>query len=147
MPKNWLYYIALILPLALRVLLLNTNFTDWLWYHGYKDSYYFFSELSVNPRFLQFIGGWPLPVFIITVISFWTIEAAQSEDDEALAHQFLLLPLLYVPFTVIGDFLVTLQFHPVNLFTHPVVIIPFGYMYIFIWVVFIHAMYRFKLVM
>lgn len=147
MPKTWLYYIALCMPLIMRVMIMNTTFTDWLWYHGYESSYYFFSNLSVNPTFLKFIGGWPLPVFVITVISFWTLEQSYSDDEEVLEYQFWLLPIMYVPFTVIGDFLITRELHAMNLFAHPVVIIPFGYMYVFMWSVFMRVMSRFRLVM
>lgn len=135
------------MPLVMRVLVLNTTFTDWLWYHGYEQQYYFFSSLSVNPSFLLFIGGWPLPVFILTVIAFWAIETGHNDDDEMFEHQFWLLPLMYVPFTVVGDILLTREFHLMNLFAHPVVIIPFGYVYVLMWSIFIRVMYRFRLVM
>jgi hypothetical protein len=145
MPKTWLYYIALCMPLLLRVLLLDTSFMSWLWYHDYKDSYYALSALSVNPSFVQFIGGWALPCFVITVMSFWLLESFH-DDEDTLMHQFLLVPLMYIPFTIITDFIVTLNFNPMNLFAHPVVIVPFGYIYIGIWLVFIKTMHHFRLV-
>jgi hypothetical protein len=146
MPKIWLYFIALCFPLFVRVLVLDTSFTSWLWYHGYKDSYFFFSTLSINPMFLKFIGGWALPAFVVTVMSFWLMESFQ-EDDEIIAYQFLLAPLMYVPFTIICEFISTLAFTPMMLFSHPVVIIPFGYIYVAVWLVFIGVMERCHLVM
>lgn len=145
MPKHWLYYIALCMPLVFRVLILNTGFVNWLWYNNYPNAYYFFSALAVNPSFLTFVGGWALPVFVFTIISFWVMEMAHGDDH--IEHHFILLPVMYVPFSIVGDFLVTLQFNPMNLFAHPVIIIPFGYLYIGMWEVFIRVMSRLNLVM
>ncbi len=146
MRKTWLYYVALFMPLILRVLVLNTGFVDWLWYHQYTDSYYFFSNLSVNPSFLRFIGSWALPAFIVTVMSFWLMES-NLEDEDTITHQFLLLPIMYIPYSIIAEFIETLKFNGMNLFAHPVMIIPFGYIYIGMWIVFIRVMERFKLIL
>ena len=143
MPKAWIYYIALIFPLVLRVLVLNTPFVDWLWYHGYHDSYYIFSALRVNPMFLEFIGGWPLPVFIGTVWLYWFMD----EEFDAVPKQFLLLPLVFVPFSIIGTALANLSFDPATLYTHPLAVIPAGYLYIMPWVVLVWALAKCRLVM
>jgi len=143
MPKTWLYFIALILPLVVRVLILNTGFVDWLWYQHHEGAYRLLSELKTQPQFLAFIGGWPLPVFIVTIICWWNIE----EGDDAIPAQFLLLPLAYVPFTIIGDALVTGTFEESNLYIHPLVILPIGYIYVFTWTIFIWVLDKLRLVM
>lgn len=141
MPKNWLYFIALVLPLAFSAILLYTPFLEWLWYQGHEDSYRMFSALSVQPRFLELMGGWPLPVFVITIFSYWL-----SEDSDAIPDQFLMLPVIYVPFTVVGDALVTREIHMQNLYVHPLLIIPAAYFYVFTWVIFIKVMAKLRLV-
>jgi hypothetical protein len=142
MPKTWLYYFALVLPLIFRVLMLNTDFINWVWYGGYQQTYNFLAALKVQPQFLTFIGGWPLPVFILTVICWW-----QMDDDDGIPAQFLLLPLAYVPFTIVGDILLTAHFDETNLYIHPLVIIPIGYVYVFAWTIFIWLLEKLRLVM
>jgi len=142
-PKMWFYYIALIFPLVLRVVLLNTGFIDWLWYQQHVEAYNFLSALRVQPLFLEFIGGWPLPIFIVTVLFYWQME----EHDDGIPLQFLLLPIAYVPFTIVGDILVTAEFHVSNLWIHPLIIIPIGYIYIFSWAIAIWVLDKLRLVM
>jgi len=142
MPKVWLYYIALVLPLVVRVLTL-TFFTDWLWYHHYEKAFYFLSSLSVQPQFVQFIGGWAYPVFVGTVICRWVMD----EDGESLPLQFLMLPLVYAPFAIVGEVLTHAEFHASMLYTFPLVIIPFGYIYVFAWVIFIWVVEKLRLVL
>lgn len=143
MPKVWLYFIALIVPLVLRVLILNTGFVEWLWYQGHVESYNWLSVLRVQPQFIEFIGGWALPVFVITVFSYWTIEG----NEEGIQDQFLLLPIAYIPFTLIGEVLLTGEFHVASLYVHPLVVIPIGYLYIMIWALFIRVLDKLQLVL
>lgn len=133
MPKAWIYYIALLLPLVIRLVLVNTLFLNWLWYAGYEEAYYYLSTLSVNPMFQEFAGVWPLTIFVGTVYTYWFMD----EDYDAIPKQFLLLPLVYVPFSIIGTTLVNRAFEASMLFTHPIVIIFGGYLYVLPWVLFV----------
>jgi hypothetical protein len=142
MPRNWLYFFALVLPLIARVLVLNTEIPEWFWYHEHPDAYYFLAALRVHPQFLQFIGGWPLPVFVVSVIAWWTMD----DRDEDIPSQFLLLPMVYAVFAIIGDVLVTAEFKPTNLYTFPLIIIPIGYMYIIPWAILIRVLEKVRLV-
>lgn len=141
MPKAWIYYIALILPLLFSVLVSSTFFTNWLWYAGYEDMYYFLTALSVNPMFLEFVGGWPFVVFVGTVICYWRMD----EDHDAIDKQFFLLPLVYVPFSIIGTALTNLSFDASTLYSHPLVIIPGGYMYLLPWILFVWVFTKLRL--
>lgn len=143
MPKTWIYFIALVLPLLLRALLLPTALVEVLWYRGYEDAYYFFSALRINPNFLEYWGGWPLPVFVITVLSYWTAEY----DEEVISRTFLLLPIAYVPFSVFGTMLTKLEFNASLLYLHPLVLIPTGYLYILPWVIFVWILEKMRLVL
>lgn len=143
MPKTWLYYIAVCFPLILGIAVCYTGFVDWLWYQRYENTYYLLSALRENLTFRELVAGWALPVFVITVFSHW----ATNEDEEAIAQQFLLLPLVYVVFAVLGNFLLNRAFDPMVLYTYPLIVIPIGYLYIFPWVVFIWVFSKLKLVM
>lgn len=142
MPKIWLYYIAVVLPALLR-LGIQDPCLEWMWYHNHQQAYMIFSAMSVQPQFLTLACGWAMPVFVVTVLSYWVID----DNSEGIPEQFLLLPIAYLPFTIIGDILVTRDFEPSILYTHPVLILPFGYAYVFIWAVFIRVMDKLRLVL
>jgi hypothetical protein len=141
MPKTWLYYIALVFPFVLRLLVLNTNFVDWLWYHQDMDAYNFFNALRVSPPFLDLIGGWALPVYIGTICCYW-----QMDGETELSTLFLLLPLGYVPFAIIAGILVNGSFDASTLYSYPLLIIPLGYLYILPWLLFIWTFDKLRLV-
>jgi hypothetical protein len=143
MPKSWLYFLALASPLIFRVVVLNTGFVDWLWYQQDYAMYEMFNNLRFQPQFLQFVGGWSLPLFIITIFSYWLAE----HDEEGISDQFLMLPIAFVPFTIIGDILLTQQFNASNLYVHPLIVIPAGYIYVFAWVILIRVLDKMRLVM
>lgn len=144
MPKTWLYYIALILPLALRVLILDLGFAAVIDNFHPIGLYALCTALKNEPLFMTFIGGWPYPVFVATVISWWVMD----EDSDHIPHQFLLLPLIYVPFTVLGDILLSGgEVRTTNFFVYPLLILPFGYVYIFAWVVIIWLLEKLRLVL
>ena len=143
MPKHWLYFLALGLPLVLRFLMFNTSFVEYLWYQHHEQAYYFLSELRVQPTFASFIGSWALPLFVFTVACYWRME----EEFDSLPHQFLLLPIAYIPFVIAADFLFNHHFETSSLYSYPLIILPFGYMYIFTWVVFIWVMEKVRLVL
>lgn len=142
MPKIWLYFIAVALPLLLRALLLDIGVVEWFWYQGHENTYYFLRDLRINPSFLEYCGGWPLPVFLFTVIAYWTADF----DEIAIPHQFWLLPIAYVPFSVFGTMLVNREFDASLLYLHPLVLIPSGYLYILPWVIFIWVFEKLRLV-
>ena len=143
MPKTWLYFIALGMLLVGRALLLNVGFVEWLWYSGHEQLYYTLGSLRVNKSFLNYWGGWPLPVFIITVFAYWYIEY----DEETISRQFLLLPLAYAPFSVFGTMLTRLEFDASLFSIHPLVVIPIGYLYILPWALAARMFEKFRLVM
>ncbi len=143
MPKSWLCFIALILPLAFRVLMLDTDFVNGLWYRQDFAAYNMLNALRAQPLFLEFIGGWPLPVFVVTVCCYWIMD----EDSDSIPGQLLLLPIVYLPFTIIGDWLVSRQFHAADLYVHPLVLLPVGYAYVLTWALFIRILDKLRLVM
>ena len=142
MPKVWFYFFALFLPLVLRALLLNIGFVEWLWYHDYQQAYYVMSQLRINPQFMEFLGGWALPFFTGTVCCYWMMHGG-----EGIPEQFLMLPIFYIPFTVLGDILMSWHFDASNLVTHPLTILPIGYAYVLSWEIFIRVMDKFRLVL
>lgn len=143
MPKTWLYFLALGLPLVLRFLMFNTSFVEFLWYQHHEDAYYFLSSLRVQPTFVSYIGGWALPLFVFTVGCYWQME----EEFDSLPQQFLLLPFVYIPFVIAADFLFNQHFETASLYSYPLIILPFGYLYVFVWVIFIWFMEKLRLVL
>lgn len=142
MPRTWIYFIALVLPLAFSLVVLYSGLAEWLWYRGDAERYYLLAGLRENDFFREFLGGWALPVFTGSVFAFWLIDY----DDEAIAAQFLLLPLVYAPFSIIGAWLANWHFDVTLLFIHPLVVIPVGYLYVFPWVLFVAVFARLRLV-
>jgi hypothetical protein len=141
MPKTWIYYLAVIMPLLAHLLVMDTRFfLDWLWYNGYPDYYNVLNELSVHPMLVEMFGGWALPVFIGTVLSYWV-----GGDEEDIGGQFLVLPLFYVPFLLVGN-AITQGFTISMLYTYPLVVIPVGYLYLFPWITFLKVFDRLRLV-
>ena len=130
MPKTWVYILALIIPLVFRVLILNTPMLSWLWYHGYPGLYNALSPLTINKPFLTFIGGWALPIFVVTMIGYWMMET----EDEIISSQFLLVPIAYVPFSIVVTMVSTMNVDFHLFYVHPLIIIPIGYVYIMLWV-------------
>jgi hypothetical protein len=142
MPRTWIYYLALILPLVAHLFVMDTRFfLEWLWYNGYADYYDVLNVLSVNPQMVDLFGGWPLPVFVGTVLCYWI-----GAEEENIDGQFLLLPLAYLPFLIIGKALVSFSFDSAMLYMYPLVIIPIGYLYIFPWVLFVRVFDKLRLV-
>ncbi len=144
MPSNWIYYIALILCLVFVVVFAHTDyFAQWLWYKGQEIAYYKFMEMRQTAEFKEFIGSLALPVFLLTAYMYWL-----SDDDEKdIEKQFMLLPLAYIPFSIIGQVLLSGgEFHSSMLYTHPLVIIPAGYLYIFPWLIFVRVFCKLRLV-
>lgn len=144
MPRAWLYFLALWLPLAVSVLVLDTRFfLEWLWYKGYGDYYNLLNALSVQPQLVECLKGWPFPIFVMTVFAYWMTE---YHEPEAIAHQFLLLPIAYIPFLIVGRALETWQFTPEMYQMYPFVVLLGGYAYVLAWVAFIWILDRLRLV-
>ncbi|MFW0777152.1 MAG: hypothetical protein ACN2B6_05480 [Rickettsiales bacterium] len=141
MPRAWIYYIAVVLPLVFYVMLEFMPFTDWLWYGGYEREYWFFLGLKDNDTFQEFIGGWPFWVFIFTILVYWNAD----QDNESVCNQFYLLPVVFVPFSIIGSALMNLEFNPATLYTHPFIIILAGYCYVLPWLMFVWVMSKLRL--
>lgn len=143
MPRHWLFFIALISILVFRVLVIDTKyFAEWFWYQGDAVSYFALLKFQENPLVLEYIGGWPLPVFVITMFMYWM--AGDNAGD--INTQFLLLPLAYLPFSIIGSMLQAQSFEPIKILTHPLVIIPSGYLYLLPWIIFVWLFTKLKLV-
>lgn len=141
MPKSWLYYLSILLPLVFALAVLDTRAViEWLWYHEYFDAYNKLNPLSVQPQLVKFLGGWPFPVFIGTLTCYWLA------DGDAMGEQFLLLPIFYVPFSIIGEILVTREFNPSSLYINPMVIVLAGYCYVLPWAIFVRLLDRMRLV-
>lgn len=130
MSKKLFYFIALLTLPLIRVLVLNTGYDQWLEHAHYEHAAAGVRMLRDNALFQQFIGGWVFPFYVIAVIAFWCTE----EDDSRIGQQFLLLPLGYIPFTILGFTLVNADFQVSYLYVHPIVIITFGYLYVLTWV-------------
>lgn len=141
MPKTWIYYIAVILPLIVHLLIMDTRFfLEWMWYNGYEDYYNMLNELSVHPTLLEMFGGWSLPICLGTVLCHWI-----GGDEEDISGQFLMLPLFYIPF-LIGGNAIERGFDISMLYTYPLVAIPAGYLYLFPWIVFVRVFDKLRLV-
>ena len=142
MPKTWIYYLALMFPLIVHLLVMDTRFfLDWLWYNGFPDYYNVLNELSVHPKLVEMFGGWALPFFVGTVLCYWI-----GGDEEDIGGQFLLLPIAYVPFLIAARTISAAEFDPAMLYAYPLVVIPVGYLYLFPWVVFIKVFDKLRLV-
>jgi hypothetical protein len=133
MRKKWAYFIAVIFLLVIRFGVLNTNYDQWLLSLNYQKTSYFVSMLRNSAAFQEFMGSWALIFYIGAVLIFWATE----EDDSGIPMQFLLLPIAYVPFSIIGAILMNAEFRFNYLWIHPLIILPFGYLYVSLWTILI----------
>ncbi|NBX03285.1 MAG: hypothetical protein EBR02_04350 [Alphaproteobacteria bacterium] len=141
MPKTWLYIFALVLPLIFSGLLLHTGMLSWLWYNGYPETYTMLSPLTINVPFLTYLGGWAFPIFVATMCGYWIYE----HEDDAVASQFLLVPIAYVPFSIAVTMISRMQADFSLFYIQPLVIIPIGYMYVACWVFIIWILEKLRL--
>lgn len=143
MPRNWIYLIALLLILVLRISVVDTTWlAEWFWYRGQADAYYALLRARENPAVLEYIGGWSLPVFVVTVFMYWMNEDA----DHDIGKQFMLLPLAFLPFVIVGTTLQDLSLNLSKFLIYPLVVIPVGYLYIFPWMLFVWVFTKLRLV-
>lgn len=131
----------LTLPL-IRVLVLNLHYDDWLRSVHYDRGADFIVALRGNPQFQAFIGGWVFPAFVALMLIYWMIE----EDKSRIPMQFMLMPLAYVPFSIVGFTLVNAEFQVSYLYTNPLVILTFGYLYVLFWFIAIKLFEKLKII-
>ena len=142
MSNKWVYILAVLMLLVIRFGVLNTNFDQYLLNFHFDDSARFIAALRASPPFIKYVGNWALPVFVICVLLFWFTES----EDADLSKQFLLLPIAYVPFSIIGTILSTAVFEVSYLYVHPLVILPFAYLYVAFWILFIWLLTKLHIV-
>jgi hypothetical protein len=124
------------------LLVVRTPFVDWLWYNGYPELYNKLALLKINAVFLTYMGSWALPIFVATAIGYWMMET----EDEIISSQYLLVPIAYVPFSLVVTMVANMQVDFTWFYIHPLVIIPAGYVYIFMWIIIIWVLEKIKLV-
>lgn len=142
MSKKLFYFLAVLMLPVIRIIVLHTGYDEWLAHAHYDRAAAFITMLKNNTLFQQFIGGWVFPFYIIAVIAFWCAE----EDDTRIGQQFMLLPLGYIPFTILGFTLVNADFQVSYLYVHPIVIITFGYLYVLTWTFFMWLLGKFGII-
>ena len=129
MSKKFAYMLAVLFLLVIRFGVLNTGYDQWLIDHGFTNAGYFISFLKQNTTFNDFFGNWSLVIFVITVMIFWSTGA----DEQMIPTHFLLLPIAYIPYSIVGAVLTTAEFRFNYLFIHPLIILPVGYLYVIFW--------------
>ena len=132
---------VLYLPL-IRLLVLNTQADVWLTSVHFTNVAALIGMLRESPPFIAYVGGWAMPVFVASVFLFWITE----QENADIPKQFLLLPITYVPFSIIGTVLQTAEFQVSYLYVQPLVILPFGYLYVSFWTIFIWLLGKINIV-
>ncbi len=127
--RNWICLIGLLTLPLMRVLVNNSHYDEWFSKFHYDHVAGFIVALRNNEQFQAFIGGWVFPVFVALVLVFWLLE----EDKSKISMQFLLLPLAYIPFSILGFTLVHADFEVSYLYVNTLIILTFGYIYILFW--------------
>jgi hypothetical protein len=142
MNAKWMYMLALLCLPLMRVAVLNTDLDLYLANTGFMGGAQFIQMLRTSPPFIDFIGNWALPVFAATAIIYWITDT----DDSDISKQFLLLPIAYIPFSIVGMVLKTASFQLSYLYVHPLVILPFGYFYVFTWALLVWILSKLRIV-
>ena len=133
MSSRFFYVFAVLLLPMIRLLVIDAHSDDWLLAMHYDRTAEFVAGLRNSVPFITYMGSWALLVFVAAVMLFWMTE----EDTANIAKQFLLLPIAYVPFSIVGMTLATADFQVAYLYVHPLVILPFGYLYVAFWLLLI----------
>ena len=131
MNSKWIYILAVLLLPLLRVLVIDIQIDEWLMSQHFYSVAYGIAVLRDSPAFIEYIGNWALPVFVGATFFFWVTE----RGDADISKHFLLLPIAYVPFNIVGTVLKTAEFHFSYLYVQPLVILTFGYIYVSLWAV------------
>ena len=128
--------------LMFRVLINELNYDMYLRQWHYERAADILLKVRNHPQFQSFLGGYVFPVFVAMYLSWWAIE----EDKSFIPVQFLLMPLAYVPISIVGFTLVNAEFSLSYLYVNPLVILTFGYIYVLFWYAFIVLMEKLGLV-
>lgn len=142
MSSKWIYLLAVLLLLVVREVVVDLDMNDWLLSHGYASQAQTLARLKQSPPFTKFIGCWALPVFVVAVLLFWITE----KDNANITKQFILLPIVYVPFSIFFAILSKAEFRLSYLYEHPLVILPVGYMYIGFWLMVVWLLGKMRMV-
>jgi hypothetical protein len=142
MNRNWLYLIAVMTLPMLRVLINDVHIDDWLHAKHHDVIANFVTALRDNDKFQEFIGGWVFPAFLSLFFMYWIIQ----EDKSRIPMQFMLMPLAYIPFSIVGFTLVHAEFQVSYLYANPLIILTFGYAYVLFWAGAIKLFEKLKLV-
>ncbi len=142
MNKKWAYFMAVLFLLVVRFGVLDTNYDEYLASWGYPNVSGFITMLKESAVFNTFVGSWSLVVFVVVVVCYWGV----TQDDGLIPMQFLILPIAYIPFSIIGEILSTAQFHFSYLWVHPLMVLPFGYLYVSFWTIFIWLLEKIRLI-
>ena len=141
MNKNWLYLLAFLLLPALS-LLVALHCDDQFHAAHYDRAALIIAALRDNDQFHDFLGGWVFAAFAALVLIYWAI----AEDKSCIQTQFMLLPLAYIPFSIVGFILMHAEFQVSYLYTNPMIILIFGYSYVLTWAVIVWMFDKLKLV-
>jgi hypothetical protein len=142
MQKKWAYILGVLFLVIIRLIVLETDYDEWLFDLGYDATGNFIYNLKSSDLFNKFFGGYVIFVFVFSVIMYWGMHV----DDTSIGLQFLLLPIAYVPFSIVGKVLETAQFEVRMLWIHPLIILPFGYVYVAFWKTLIWLFEKLRLV-
>ena len=129
MSSRFIYIFAVLLLPLIRAFVIELHGDEWLLANHFDHAAAFVAMLRNSVPFIDYMGSWALLVFVAAVMLFWMTE----EDATNIARQFWLLPIAYVPFSIVGMILETAQFHFSYLYVHPLIILPFGYLYMSLW--------------
>lgn len=129
MNRNWFYLVALLMLPGIRILVNELHYDTWLHQIHYDRVADCVAALRANEQFQAFLGGWVFPAFVALVLVYWMLE----EDKSAIPTQFLLLPLAYIPFSIIGFTLAHAEFQTSYLYVNTLIILTFGYLYVLLW--------------
>lgn len=129
MNSKWIYILALLFLPLIRFSVLDAGLDVWFASIHFDGIARFIVALRASDPFVSYVGNWALPVFVAAVLVFWVLEQGSAD----IPTQFLLLPIVYVPFSIVGMTLKTADFQFAYLYVHPLVILPFGYIYVAFW--------------
>lgn len=142
MEKKWVYILGVLFLVIIRLVVLDTNYDEWLFDRGFDTAGNFIFSLKESELFNKFFGGYVIFVFVASIILYWGMHT----DDASIGLQFLLLPIAYVPFSIVGKVLETAHFEVRMLWIHPLIILPFGYVYVAVWKILMWVFEKMRLI-
>ena len=141
MSKNWVYLLAVIALPVLSTIVNYTHCDQWLLSVNHARAASMINAMRANEQFQAFIGGWVFPVFIALLLVYWLVQ----EDRSNIPMHFVLLPLAYIPFSIVGFTLVNAEFQVSYLYSNPLIILTFGYAYVLFWWGFVSLFEKLKM--